>query len=465
MKTERMHGGANPVRQVGATPFRANSDNQGGGLNYRSARAGRPTSGIPGSGNSARPATILAGSLLSGLAAAIALVLVPFSGAREALITGAILLGFSVGWALLALLSLRFTARPQRWAFVPAAAMALTAAGLIGFAPGDAALTTLGWVWSPVLLAIVVWMAVQARREPFGRSAPWLLYPVFGVLVLAAAGGGYETVRDSTDHPVAALSGGRLVDVGGHRLHIRCTGSGGPTVVLEPGLGESSSAMARWIAPDVARATKICAYDQAGHGRSDAGPGNRAGAARDLHVLLQRAHIPGPYIVAGHSLGGPIALNYARRYPAEVAGVVLLDSMHPTQTSAPPAMGSALAVLPTLGRTGLARILTDPKEGKPTVQVAQFARDVADMPAELTGAAKLRSLGDRPLAVVTATNGSNGGWMGQQNQLAVLSTKSIHRVVAGSTHQSLIDDKTDAARSSQAIRDVVAAARRGRAGN
>jgi thioesterase domain-containing protein len=422
----------------------------------------RPTHGKSGAGNSIRPTMILAGSLLCGLVAAFALVLIPFSGARESAITGAILLGFSFGWVLLALLSARFTARPQRWALVPAAAMALTAAGLIVLAPGAAALTTLGWVWPPLLLALVVWMVVQARRQPFSRSSPWLLYPVFGVLALAAVGGGYETLRGSTDHAAADLAGDRLVDVGGHRLHIRCTGTGSPTVVLEPGLGEPASAMGRWIAPDVERTTRICVYDQAGHGRSDPAPGNRADAARDLHVLLKRGHVPGPYIVAGHSLGGMFALSYAHRYPAEVAGVVLLDSMHPTQSNAFAGTNPLLAVLPTVARTGLARIFVDAKEGKPTVQVGQFVRDVTDMPAEQARAAKLASLGDRPLAVVTAGSGSQSGWLEQQNKLAALSSNSIHRVVAGSTHQSLIDDKRDAARSSQAIRDVVSAARSGK---
>jgi hypothetical protein len=110
---------------------------------------------------------------------------------------------------------------------------------------------------------------VHARRRPVSRVQPWLLYRVFAFLALAAAGGSYETLRGSTDGAAASLAGQRLVDVGGHRLDIRCTGSRGPTVVLEPGLGETASAMARWIAPDVARATTICVYDRAGHGRSD----------------------------------------------------------------------------------------------------------------------------------------------------------------------------------------------------
>jgi pimeloyl-ACP methyl ester carboxylesterase len=407
------------------------------------------------------PAIIVGISLLAGLVAAVALVAIPFAGDREATITGAILLGFAFGWALLALLSARFTSHTQRWAAVPAAAMAITAAGLIVLVPGPAALTTLGWVWPALLFALVVWMIVHARRQLSSRFGRWLLYPVFGVLALAAVGGGYETLRNATDTAIAQVAGDRVVDVGGHRLSIRCIGSGTPTVVLEPGLGESASAMARWIAPDVARTTRVCVYDRAGHGHSQAAPAKHADAARDLHVLLERAHVPGPYVIAGHSLGGMFALSYAHRYPKQVSGVVLLDSMHPHQSSPLAGADRLLAVVPTLARMGLARVLSDPKEGKPTTQASQFVHDVADMPAELNRAAKLTSLGDRPLAVITATEGNAAGWRGHQDELATLSSNSVHRRVAGSTHQSLIDDKSDAARSSQAVRDIVKAVRAG----
>src|SRR5438034_1129215 len=111
---------------------------------------------------------------------------------------------------------------------------------------------------------------------------------------------------------------------------------------------------------------------------------------------------------------------------------------------------------------GLARILSDPKDGKPTTQAAQFVRDVDEMPAELNRAAKLTSLGDRPLAVVTAGTGSPAEWSREQNDLAALSSNSVHRTVAGATHQSLIDDNSDAAQSSRAIGDVVTAVQRNR---
>jgi pimeloyl-ACP methyl ester carboxylesterase len=100
------------------------------------------------------------------------------------------------------------------------------------------------------------------------------------------------------------------------------------------------------------------------------------------------------------------ALTYAQRYPAQVGGIVLLDSMHPNQDNAFAGTDRVLAVVPTLARMGLARVFSDPKKGKPTTQASQFARDVHEMPAELNRAAKLASLGDRPLAVLTAGTGS-----------------------------------------------------------
>jgi pimeloyl-ACP methyl ester carboxylesterase len=432
-------------------------------MSTRSLLAATTTAAVLASGGAARrrPAVVVAGSLLAGLAAAVALVAGPLAGGREAVITGGLLLGFAAGWALLAVLSARFTHRPQRWAAVPAAAMGISGAGLIALAPGAGTLSALGWVWPPLLLVLVTWMIVRARRRPASRLQPWLLYPIFGALALTAIGGGYETLANATDQPVAHVAGSRLIDVGGgRRLYIRSVGSGGPTVILEPGLGESARAMARWIAPDVARTTTVVVYDRAGHGRSDAEPAAGADAARDLHVLLERAHVPGPYVLAGHSLGGMFALSYADRYPAEVGGIVLLDSMHPHQHNAFAGMDPLLALVPTLARTGLANLLFDRKDGDPTAQGRQVVRDVEEMPAELNRAAKLTSLGNKPLIVVSAGTGSLPGWAAQQNDLATLSTDSVHRTIPGATHASLINDHVDAAQSSRAIRDVVKAVQR-----
>ena len=142
---------------------------------------------------------IVAGSLAAGLVAALALVAAPFIPAREGVLTGVVLLGFAFGWALLAVLSVRFTDQPQRWAVAPAVFFAV--AGLISLLPtGSVVQKVFGWVWPPLLLGLVVWMIIRARRRRCAsRTRRWIVYPLLTLLALASIGGGYETVRESID--------------------------------------------------------------------------------------------------------------------------------------------------------------------------------------------------------------------------------------------------------------------------
>jgi pimeloyl-ACP methyl ester carboxylesterase len=125
-----------------------------------------------------------------------------------------------------------------------------------------------------------------------------------------------------------------MVDVGGHRLHINCTGTGSPTVVIDAGLGDWSTSWG-FVQPEVAKVTRVCTYDRAGMGWSEPGPLPRVASqfAKELHALLHNAKIPGPYILVGHSLGGLPVRMFTHDYPSEVAGVVLIDSMHPGQST------------------------------------------------------------------------------------------------------------------------------------
>lgn len=122
---------------------------------------------------------------------------------------------------------------------------------------------------------------------------------------------------------------GRMVDVGGRRLHLLCVGAGSPTVVFESGLGEGSYAWAL-VQPAVGRQYRACSYDRSGIAFSDPDPAPRsvAGLVSDLHELLGRSGERGPYLLVGHSLGGLFVRRYAMRYPDEVAGLVLVDSSH-----------------------------------------------------------------------------------------------------------------------------------------
>jgi pimeloyl-ACP methyl ester carboxylesterase len=334
-----------------------------------------------------------------------------------------------------------------------------------------------------VLLGLVVWMIIRAHRQLRSRTARWLLYPVFAALILASVGGGYETVRESIDATAYPMPG-QLIDVGGHRLHLNCTGSGTPTVVLEPGLGEASPAMA-WIAPAVAHDTRVCVYDRAGRGWSDAaeGPQDAAQTATDLHTLLERANVPGPYVLAGHSFGGLYILTFAANYPDQVAGMVLLDSTAPASAPSPPAkagsydlVGRISALLPAVAHLGVARVYgqssydTLPPRSRDEARarsatasdVASFLNEFLEGSMAVHQAASLVDFADKPLIVVTAGREHDAAWLAAQDKLATLSTNSRHRIVADATHASLVLDETDAAAASQAIRDVVASVRTSR---
>jgi pimeloyl-ACP methyl ester carboxylesterase len=126
---------------------------------------------------------------------------------------------------------------------------------------------------------------------------------------------------------------GQLVDVGGYRLHIACQGSGaGPTVILEAGSGPTSLDWAL-VQPKVAGFAKVCAYDRAGIGWSDASPKPRSAPVmvEELHALIGRAGLKAPFVLVGHSIGGIVSRQYAARYPGEVSGLVLVDSAHEDQ--------------------------------------------------------------------------------------------------------------------------------------
>ena len=156
-----------------------------------------------------------------------------------------------------------------------------------------------------------------------------LLIAALVVLALAASGLAWQklgTAADFRRHPPP----GRLVDVGGHRLHVLDMGKGHPTVVFEAGLPGSVLSWHR-VQKELARVVRVVSYDRAGLGWSDPGPDPRTAEriVEDLRRLLVRAAMPGPYILVGHSFGGLTTRLFAARYPDDVAGLVLLDPVGP----------------------------------------------------------------------------------------------------------------------------------------
>jgi pimeloyl-ACP methyl ester carboxylesterase len=334
------------------------------------------------------------------------------------------------------------------------------------------------------LLALAIWMLVRTHQQLRSRSGRILLYPVIGFIAVAAIGGAYQTVGAAADARAYPMPG-QLVDVGGHRLHLDCTGWGSPTVLLQPGLGEMSSNMG-WIAPAVARTTRVRVYDRAGRGWSEPADNPQDGTqiAIDLHRLLQRGHVPGPYVLAGHSFGGRYVLAFAAQYPDDVAGTVLVDATAPAPAAANPQTASRSAgsysligristLASTSARLGLGRVYGSTAFGRLTPRpcgevgaslatsdnlrsaIDEFVQGNAS--AEEAGA--LTGFADKPLIVLTAGIGSPADHKTAQNHLATLSTNSAHRTIYTADHQALIADEQGAATTTQAILDVVSSVR------
>ena len=418
--------------------------------------------------------------MVFGLVSTIVLVLLPLGGARENVIWGGILLGFASGWAALAAASERWMASPQRWAWLPAATLAV--AGIVLLAcPRAVEQEWVAWAWPLATLALTVTTFVRSRL-PLRAPASGLVHAVLAAMTLAAIAGLAECTLEARDRRALPMPG-TLVDIGGRRLHMTVIGDRGPTVILFCGFGDTSSEWG-WIAPAVAGDCRVCTFDIAGRGWSDPAPLIQSGEeiVADLHTLLQRANVPGPYILAGHSLGGLYAMIYAAHHPTDVAGMVLLDSTHPRQYTRlrPYPMLYAVsrrvsALFPSLARLGFGRIAYRAQfdalpESVRAQQIAfwstaRFARSQRDEWAEIlhtmNEARALEDLGDRPLAVITAVRGAPVGWMPLQDELARLSTNRVHRALPQAEHSELVYVRASAATSAQAIRDVAQAVRTG----
>jgi len=295
------------------------------------------------------------------------------------------------------------------------------------------------------------------------------------ILILVTLGVGmiYEMfgrIRDAHRFPVR----GQMVDIGGYRLNINCTGVGTPTVILDSGLGELALS---WIGVQsgVERFTRICSYDRAGYGHSDPGPQPRSSLqiARELHALLEKSETPGPYVLVGHSFGGYNVRVYSGLYRDEVAGVVLVDSSHVDQERFEPASAREQArglqtlapFVPLLRFFGVLRLrdqlqpatITGSRLPQKTMQeISALALRPNFLPAAISeyatlgtdSAAQVRSagnLGDLPLMVPTAGQATEPGnrdldefrkaWLEElQPSLARLSRRGQQLVVQDSDH-------------------------------
>jgi len=304
-----------------------------------------------------------------------------------------------------------------------------------------------------------------------------LIRSLAGMLLLALIGAGYQAVDMALDNQRYPPPG-RLIDVGGHELHLLCLGEGTPTVVLESAnMGWSLHWTA--IQSELARVTRVCSYDRAGLGWSERGPSPRTGRhiANELHILLARARVSGPYILVGHSLGGFVTRLYYEAHRENVAGMVLVDAHHERQfdeeefrafiaavRTAFPIIGAAT----TLGVTRLMLTLdvlpllfARQEEGaipeiRPMLRAgwartryfATMADEEASLEATASQVKRAGLLGDLPLIVVTATGPTwwpdmphdvdpsrfRHMWLNLQADLLKISTNSRQVFADRSTH-------------------------------
>ena len=250
-------------------------------------------------------------------------------------------------------------------------------------------------------------------------------------------------------------------DVGTLSLHLVCLGEGSPTVVLDAGLGQDAKTWAP-VQPDIARFTRVCAYDRAGMGTSSpaARPHTNRQMADELDSLLSAAKIPGPFVLVGHSMGGVNVRLFASKHPENVAAMVLVDSMTGDQAA------RFWSLIPEAQmkefRDGLSKL----KEG---IDFESLSSGLAEMKSSS------QSLGGKALVVLTRgkedpfpgaspelTQKMLGSWQSMQKELTELSTNRAH-VVATNAHHFIHRDAPKLV--VVAVREVVESQRAHRALN
>jgi hypothetical protein len=243
------------------------------------------------------------------------------------------------------------------------------------------------------------------------------------IVLLAACTGSTATTSPAPASP--SMQAGRA-DIGGYSLAYQCEGTGSPTVILEAGYRSSGTGtFGDTIQPALAATTRVCTYDRAGDGTSDARPKDVTPVtadtqAQELHALLDAIHVPGPYVVVGHSYGGIVVRAFAARYPDETVGMVLLDA-------------SSEPEIPVYDRLHAGKWIDGTVHPAPnqTIDIHATVRELLQAP----------SLGAMPLIVVTAGI-LEDHWLATvprlearaQTRLAGLSTDSIHVLDEGKGH-------------------------------
>jgi pimeloyl-ACP methyl ester carboxylesterase len=344
-------------------------------------------------------------------------------------------------------------------------------------------------------------MAAESPRTGLGNSVRRAIRLMVFLTFLSAALLGIGTLYQwqATRAEMAKQPApGRLVDIGGYKLHLYCVGSGSPTVILDAGLGDSFLVWS-WIQPQIATTNRVCSYDRGGAGYSESSPRarNSEHVARELHTLLRNAHEQPPFVLVGWSAAGLHVRAYQTQFPEDVAGLVMVDASHEDQWSQlPPAarlaidqyfsrfrwatlrMAVSLGRIPGGGGHRLWNAPFDPAtdnnlalqmpvpDDKRSYAAAighrlpwftETLREWYHFPASADYVRRHRHPLTIPIAVITAgiqPDSSFGKtWNQLQNDLATLSSRSHHLVAPTSDHQGMGSKGADSVVAG--IRDVL----------
>lgn len=274
------------------------------------------------------------------------------------------------------------------------------------------------------------------------------------LIVVAALAGATSQWLATRKELAATPPPGSLVDIGGYRLHLWCTGNGAPVVILDTGLGGST---ADWgfVQPDVARFTRVCSYDRGGMGYSDPGPSPRTARriAGELATLLVRSGIGDPVVLVGASIAGLYARVFAADYPDRTAGLVLVDATHEDPPHEVPRLARFVPLLSTVGVFRVLDISFGQPLGSLPPAVQPFARATSFRTAGYQAAAdeishiwesasEVRSSRRKlniPLLVVTGARGANDTWRRLQRDQSSLSERGCLVIANDSGHVVAID--------------------------
>ena len=276
------------------------------------------------------------------------------------------------------------------------------------------------------------------------------IFVVLGAFLIVAALSGATYQWLTTRQELAATPPpGHLVDIGGYRLHLWCTGDGAPAVILDTGLGGSSAGWG-FVQPDVARFTRVCSYDRAGMGYSDPGPSPRTARriANELAELLARSGIPGPVVLVGTSIAGFDVRVFASDHPERVAGLVLVDASHEDDAHEVPRMARFVPLLSTIGVLRLVGVSFGQEIESLAPSVRQFAQATRFRAAGYQAAAdeithiresaeEVRSSRRKltiPVLVVTGARGADENWRRLQQDQASLSERGCLIIAQQSGH-------------------------------